>query len=80
MAWIRTIQEDEATGELADFYREAAEQGRRVSNVERVVSLNPRAMKAMAAFRRSWRDEGVLSDRHREMVAVVTSALNRCLY
>jgi len=80
MAWIRVIDQDEATGELADYYREAREQGRPVRNVRRVMSLNPRALNALEAFQRSWREEGVLIPRHREMVALVTSVLNRCYY
>jgi len=80
MAWIRVIDEDEATGELADYYREAREQSRPVRNVRRVMSLNPKALHALEAFQRSWREEGVLEPRHREMVALVTSVINRCYY
>ncbi len=37
-------------------------------------------MRAIDAFQRTWREDGVLLARHREMVALVTSALNRCHY
>ena len=69
-----------ATGELADYYRKASGERRNVSNIHRVMSLNPKSMVAIDAFQRSWREEGVLSPRHREMVALVTSALNKCHY
>ena len=80
MAWIRVIHDDEATGELAAHYKEAQERGRPVSNVEAIMSLNPPAMTAADALHRSWSEDGVLSRRHQEMVAVVTSAINRCYY
>ena len=80
MPWIQVSNEDEATGELAEYYDRAKTQGRRVSNIQTIMSLNPGAMAAVDAFQRSWREDGVLSVRHREMVALVTSALNRCHY
>ncbi len=80
MAWIKVIEEHDATGELAEYYRDARARGRNISNIHGIMSLNPGAMRAIDAFQRSWREDGVLSDRHREMVALVTSALNRCHY
>ena len=80
MAWIKVVNEDEATGEPAEYYRKASEDGRNISNIHRVMSLNPKSMVAIDAFQRSWREDGALSPRHREMVALVTSALNRCHY
>ena len=80
MAWIKVIESHDATGELAEYYGEAKAQGRSISNIHKSMSLNPDAMRAIDAFQRSWREDGVLSGRHREMVALVTSALNRCHY
>lgn len=80
MAWIQVVNEDEATGELAEYYKKKNEQGARVANVHKVMSLNPKAMDAIDAFQQSWREDGALQPRHREMVALVTSALNRCSY
>ncbi len=80
MAWIRVIQHDEASGELAEYYRQIQVEGRRVSNVQKAISMNPKAMNALDALQRSFEENGVLSPRHREMIAVVTSALNRCHY
>ena len=80
MAWIEVIEEQEATGELAEYYQQAREEGRRVSNIHKVSSLNVDAMKAIDSFQHSWRENGALEPRHREMVALVTSALNRCHY
>ncbi len=80
MTWIKVVNEDEATGDLAKYYEEAQSQGKRVSNIHRAMSLNPKSMKAIDAFQQSWREDGALLPRHREMVALVTSALNRCHY
>ena len=80
MAWIQVVNEDEATGELAEYYKKRNEQGARVPNVQKIMSLNPKAMDAIDAFQQSWREDGALLPRHREMVALVTSALNRCSY
>ena len=79
MAWIKVIHENEATGELAEYYRNAQEASR-VGNVQKVMSLNPKAMKAVDDLLNSWRQENVLSSLQQEMIAVVTSALNRCYY
>ncbi len=80
MTWIKVIEEDEATGRLGEYYEKARKEGRRVSNIHKAASLNPLAMEAIDLFQMSWREEGALEPRHREMVALVTSALNRCTY
>ena len=80
MAWIQVIPKEEASGELAEYYRQVEEEKRRVSNVQKAISLNPKALSALDALQRSFEEDGVLSVRHRELVAVVTSALNRCYY
>ena len=71
MAWIRVMNEPEATGDLAEYYRKSRERGRSVLNVQKAMSLNPRAMEAIDDLQRSWREYGVISSRHRDMVAVV---------
>ena len=78
MAWMQVIHEDEATGELAEYYRNTKR--KRTSNIQKIMSLNPGAMVAVEAFQSTWQENGALTVMHREMVAVVTSALNRCQY
>ena len=80
MTWIKVIEEDEATGHIAEYYEKARQEGRRVSNIHKASSLNPLAMEAIDLFQQSWREHGALEPRHREMVALVTSSLNRCTY
>ncbi|HIO64895.1 MAG TPA: carboxymuconolactone decarboxylase family protein [Dehalococcoidia bacterium] len=51
-----------------------------MSNIHKASSFNVDAMRAIDALQHSWRKNGALEPRHREMVALVTSALNRCHY
>ena len=80
MTWIHVVEESEATGEMADIYREAKEQGRFTSNVRKAASLNPSAIRALDSLGASFRENSPISHRHREMLAVVTSVINRCQY
>ena len=75
------VDEDEATGVLADLYKKIAGSRGGVANVMKVHSLNPRAMEAhfdlykVVQFGRS-----PLSRKLREMIGTVVSAANRCRY
>lgn len=41
MTWIKTIQPEEATGELAQIYRKLHEKGKPISNVVQAYSVKP---------------------------------------
>ncbi len=81
MAWIRTIEPEQATGELGTLYDAISTARQGIAEVHRVQSLNPRAMKAhldlykAVVFARS-----PLSRIARERIAVVVSAANDCPY
>jgi len=81
MAWIHTIEPADAEGKLADLYDAIGASRGGVARVHQVQSLNPRAMRAhldlykAVVFARS-----PLSRIHRERIAVVVSAANRCAY
>ena len=81
MAWIETIDVEEANGDLAAGYARLMNSRGRVSNIMSAQSLDPRAMQAhldlylAVMFGRS----GV-SREEREMIAVTVSTLNRCAY
>ncbi|MAP39652.1 MAG: hypothetical protein CL879_08550 [Dehalococcoidia bacterium] len=77
IAWIKVVEERESIGELAEYYRQARNEGLRASNIQKASSLNVDAMKAIDTLQHSWRKNGALEPRRREMVALVTSALNR---
>jgi alkylhydroperoxidase family enzyme len=81
-AWITTVDEPQASGEVAAAYAQAAsrETGR-VANVLKVHSLNPRSLLAhRTLYRTLMFGRSPLERYQREMIAVVVSALNGCHY
>jgi uncharacterized peroxidase-related enzyme len=81
MAWIRTLSLDQATGLLRKQYDEAIARAGRIWNIVRVMSLDARALRAsMGLYTALMHGESELSRRQREMLAVVVSAANGCLY
>ncbi len=81
MAWIKTIPEDKATGDLKRAYEEVVRTRGKVSNVMRAQSLNPNALRChlelyvTLAFGKSGLSRG-----ERETVATIVSAHNACEY
>ena len=81
MAYIRTIDPAEATGELKEHYDAAVKRAGRVFNVLRLQSLNPREMAASTKFyEQLMLAPGKLSRKIREMLATVVSRELDCLY
>lgn len=81
MSWIRTVTEGEAEGELADVYRDVASRRGKLSNIMRIQSLAPRAMKAhLDLYMEVMFERGGLSRAERELLAVVVSVENGCEY
>ena len=81
VAYIRTISEDEADGPLFDMYDELQRQRGRVSNVMRIQSLHPKAMRRhLDLYTELMYSKGALGRLEREMIAVVVSAANGCGY
>jgi alkylhydroperoxidase family enzyme len=81
MAAIRTIDESEATGELAEVYRRLAGPGGKVANILKVESLAPKALAAhYQLYRELMFGAGPLSRRERELCAVIVSHANACHY
>ena len=81
-AWITTVDEQEASGEVADAYAQAAsgETGQ-VANILKVHSLNPRSLLAHRTLHRTLMfGRSPLQRYQREMIAVIVSALNGCHY
>lgn len=81
MSWIETIEENAAEGPLRDVYERISGSRGKVSNIMRVQSLHPEAMRAhldlylAILFGRS----GLRRD-ERELIAVVVSVANECAY
>ena len=81
MAWIQTIDEDEATGELKAIYDDIAERRGKLSNIMRIHSLNPPTMQAhMDLYLKIVFGKSRLRRAERELLATVVSLTNECPY
>ncbi len=81
MAWIDVINEDEATGRLAELYAKMVEPWGGVDNIMKIHSLNVPSLKAhFEIYSTLMRGRSDLTRAQREMIAVVVSKINRCHY
>ncbi len=82
IAWIETIDDDHAEGELRELY--AAERdpaSGRIDHILRVHSLHPATLRDHAQlYHTIMHARSGLSHVEREMMGLVVSALNRCHY
>jgi uncharacterized peroxidase-related enzyme len=81
MTWIKEIDYEESTGQLRDEYDNIIKRRGKLSNIMKVHSLNPKAMRYHMDFYVS-----ILFSNHkitreeRELVATAVSVLNKCDY
>lgn len=81
MAWIKVINESEAEGELRELYDKYTAPWDGVDNILKIHSLNPASLSAHYEFYKTlMRGSRDLSRTQREMIAVVVSAINHCVY
>lgn len=81
MSYIRTIDESDATGELAEFYKRAGNPDGSVDNVMKIHALNPESLRVhFELYVQSMHRDSPLSRAEREMVAVTVSRINGCAY
>lgn len=81
MPYLRLIDEDEATGRLAEQYEAARRRAGKVFNVVKAMSLAPRTLDAsMGLYREVMFKESELSRAERELLATVVSRVNDCHY
>jgi hypothetical protein len=82
MARIAWIEDNDATGGLADLYRELKQASARgnVPDILRTMSLRPDFLHAIDQASRLHFTDGALSRAEHEMIASYVSALNRCHY
>ena len=81
MSWIQIINEDDATGELMQIYKEIVEKRGKISNIMKIQSLNPNVMKNhMDLYIHLMFGKSGLSREEREFIAVVVSIINNCEY
>jgi uncharacterized peroxidase-related enzyme len=81
MPWIRQIGDREARGLLKKLFDEARERAGKIWNVVRLMSLRPKQLQvSMELYREVMFGESGLSRAERELVAVIVSATNHCVY
>jgi hypothetical protein len=81
MAWIKIFSLEEATGLLKQQYDDAMKRAGRIWNVVSIMCQNARVMKAsMGLYRCAMHGQSPLSRGQREMLAVVVSSANQCVY
>ena len=81
MAHIHIIEEAEAQGTLRDVYRQIRSKRGPISNMLKISSVNPDALKAhLELFLVAMHGPSPLTRTEREMIAVVVSSASRCQY
>lgn len=81
MPWIHVKTIDEAEGLLKKEYTSAMKRAGRIWNIVSIMSQNPRTMKtSMDMYGSIMFGPSPLSRSQREMLAVVVSAVNHCVY
>jgi uncharacterized peroxidase-related enzyme len=81
MAYLRLIEEGEATGELKRQYDQAVVRAGKVFNIVKAMSLRPGVLgEAMGLYRAVMFGPSELSRAERELLAVVVSCANDCHY
>ena len=81
MPWIEVISLERARGVLKREYELALERAGRIWNIVSIMSQNPRALKSSMGFYSAiMYGRSPLSRSQREMLAVVVSAANQCIY
>jgi uncharacterized peroxidase-related enzyme len=81
MAWIKTVSESQAEGLLARIYKEAQKRRGHISNIRKIQSNNPPALRGMLElYKAVVLADSPLTRAQREMLAVVVSRINGCVY
>ena len=81
MAYVKQISEGEAAGPLKGVYDAARDRSGAVANIVKVMSLDPRSVRASMQFYVSiMKSDNALEAARREMLATVVSNINECYY
>ncbi len=81
MAWITTIPESAADGELREAYRKVRGARGAVANIYQVHSVHPQVMTAhLELYRELMFGRSDLTRAEREAIALAVSATNGCHY
>lgn len=81
MAFIRQIDEDDATGKLKSIYDAGRARYGNVANIIKVMGLDaPSTQGSMGFYLSIMQNDNALPARQREMLATVVSNVNDCYY
>jgi len=81
MAWVQTVAEEAASGELNEQYRRARERAGFVPQIAKVQSLRPATLqRGFDLYCQIMDDPTGISKRERVLIATVVSKVNGCLY
>lgn len=81
MSWIQTVEVTDATEKLKKVYKEVKEKRGKISNIMKIHSLNPDAMKKhMDLYLTLMFGSSNISREEREFIAVTVSVINNCEY
>jgi uncharacterized peroxidase-related enzyme len=81
VAHLRLVEEDQATGALADEYAAARARAGKIFNIVKAMSLSPGTLRAsMGLYREIMFGPSELSRAERELLATLVSRVNDCHY
>jgi uncharacterized peroxidase-related enzyme len=81
MAWVQTISEEEAKGDLAIIYEKARQRAGVVPNIARLQSLRPHTLnRSFDLYCQLMDDPSGLTKRERVLIATIVSKTNGCYY
>ena len=81
MAWIELVRLENARGVLRQEYENALARAGQIWNIVRIMSPNPRVLReSMGLYGAAMFGRSPLSRSQREMLAVVVSRTNGCVY
>lgn len=81
MAWIKTVEPEDAEGELKNLYLRTVGRTGKVFNILKIQSLNPESLRvSIDLYLATMHAPSGLSRTERELVAVVVSRANNCFY
>lgn len=81
MAWVKTVSEDAASGELREVYERVRARAGGVPNIAKLQSLRPKTTAlGFDLYCQIMDDPTGIGKRERVLIATVVSKINGCLY
>ena len=81
MAYIKTIEDAEATGELKNKYQELKQKRGKISNILKIHSLMPQTLSDhLQLYTHIMFNKSTIKRADKELIAVIVSTLNNCPY